>query len=829
MTELDDFTRSYGHLLGYAEETTKEMYRRFDALFERGLPPGPDVDWREYGRWAQLKLSPGPEGGDDHDERVLQLIRSVAERDIPWTVGDARVLVYVAHEMVRWGHTRYEEIFRLPLAVARRLGFQERREILGRLGEPGRRSRSRMPAWETQTEQVRQALAGQLEELLIEPAEHGPAGVVRNLIWECDPFARLLAEEYGPRLAAPDALPLLRHWNTARSTKSSARWLKTAGKLLTPDTVALLREILTRLAAHRERKLTRAGGDHEWTETVFLDERTIVPVRGMIWTCEVVEERWVTSLLGSVALNCGTGSNGMGSTCRSEKLTNAAVGVLARRGGLAAIVPLARVQAKVRARSVLANVARTLDAVAEQAGLTREQLMDRTVPAFGLGPDGVREQKIGDYLVRLCADGSPLRFVNPSGRTVKSAPQAIRKDPVLADLRITLKELKQTLAAERFRLEQALIKERGWRWQEVTEFFLDHPVTGLYARTLIWQLPQGPAGLPVRTDSGWELVDPRGHRVQPAPDTPVTLWHPIHAAAEEVRVWRDHLLEQGIRQPYKQAFREVYLLTPAEEGTRTYSNRFAGHVLRYGQAKTLLNQRGWTGLSIGHWDYECGGDQGEAVRALSGWRVRWGMHVVSDPAADGWETASLCATEQITFYRDGQEELSGHDWAGNRTALEGVPLTEVPPLVLSEVLRDADLAVGVTSVGLDQQAAGGHEDYWHSYGFGELTETARTRRDALTRLLPRLRIAERAELTDRFLRVRGDRRTYRIHLGSGNILMEPNDAYLCIVPGRDRAAASVFLPFEEDGGMLSVILSKAFLLADDTAITDPSITRQLDA
>ena len=29
--------------------------------------------------------------------------------------------------------------------------------------------------------------------------------------------------------------------------------------------------------------------------------------------------------------------------------------------------------------------------------------------------------------------------------------------------------------------------------------------------------------------------------------------------------------------------------------------------------------------------------------------------------------------------------------------------------------------------------------------------------------------------------------------------------------------------------MLSIILSKAFLLADDTAITDPSITRQLVA
>jgi hypothetical protein len=73
--------------------------------------------------------------------------------------------------------------------------------------------------------------------------------------------------------------------------------------------------------------------------------------------------------------------------------------------------------------------------------------------------------------------------------------------------------------------------------------------------------------------------------------------------------------------------------------------------------------------------------------------------------------------------------------------------------------------------------------------------------------------------------VRGDLRTYKIHLGSGNILMEPNDAYLCIVSTRDPDAG-LFLPFEEDG-RLALILSKAFLLANDTAITDPSITRQI--
>lgn len=96
-------------------------------------------------------------------------------------------------------------------------------------------------------------------------------------------------------------------------------------------------------------------------------------------------------------------------------------------------------------------------------------------------------------------------------------------------------------------------------------------------------------------------------------------------------------------------------------------------------------------------------------------------------------------------------------------------------------------------------------------------------------MIPRLKIAERCSFRERFLIVQGNKRTYRIHLGSGNILMEPNDQYLCIVP--DRSATSkpndLFLPFEGDN-VLSIILSKALLLADDDKIKDSTIMRQID-
>ena len=159
----------------------------------------------------------------------------------------------------------------------------------------------------------------------------------------------------------------------------------------------------------------------------------------------------------------------------------------------------------------------------------------------------------------------------------------------------------------------------------------------------------------------------------------------------------------------------------------------------------------------------------------------------------------------------------------------------LPARAFSEAMRDVDLFVGVTSIGNDPTwlDAGNDDrrfrDYWTGYASGELTEQAGVRRDLLERLLPKLAIADVAELDGRYLRVRGTLRTYRIHLGSGNILMEPNDQYLCIVPGRGRTeggADRVFLPFEGDQ-VLSIILSKALMLARDEQIDDATITSQI--
>jgi hypothetical protein len=237
-------------------------------------------------------------------------------------------------------------------------------------------------------------------------------------------------------------------------------------------------------------------------------------------------------------------------------------------------------------------------------------------------------------------------------------------------------------------------------------------------------------------------------------------------------------------------------------------------------------------------------DYPPASRDLPAWGLRaeyWVEGAGDQYGRDTNETGTYLylTTDQVRFYEIAAPQRTAHAGGGGyrpswrRGNAEPLPLERVPPLVFSEILRDVDLFVGVASVGNDPTwndggPGGRYVDYWQRYSFGDLSATGQTRKAVLQRLIPRLKIADRCTFADRYLVVRGDLRTYKIHLGSGNILMEPDDRYLCIVPKRgiEEQDSPVFLPFEGDG-TLSIILSKAMLLADDTRITDPTITRQL--
>ena len=639
--------------------------------------------------------------------------------------------------------------------------------------------------------------------------------------------------------------PLFRHVFTATTARPTPKWLNVGGALVDAigraDVAAAVERWLPLVARPRTaRRLATAtaGGDF------YMNDANATALRGLLWLAPTLPGDLVHAI-AAVTSSAYRKVPGIGP--RAVKVGNAAVYALSAIGTESAVGQLALLKVKVKFGTAQKEIEKAFDAAAAKRALPRDEIAELVLRSYGMDAVGVRHETFGEgdgaVAATLSVDGKDvaLAWTRADGKAIKSVPAKVKaafKDE-LKELQLAAKDAAAMVAAQADRIDGLFLAQRTWPLAAWRERYLDHPLVGTVARRLIW-LVNG-AAVAWRVDA---LVDVGDRVVAVSGDARVELWHPIGRPEAEVLAWRAWLARHEVRQPFKQAHREVYLLTDAERRTNTYSNRFAAHVLRQHQFNALCAARGWRNkLRLMVDD-----TYPPATRSLPQWNLRaeyWIEGVGDAYGTDTTESGAYLrlATDQVRFHRIDAATSAAHAGGGGYTVRaagpgagdvnEPLPLDAIPPLVLSEVLRAVDLFVGVASVGNDPTWADGgpdgrHQAYWQRYSFGDLTETARTRRAALESLLPRLtKLRDRWTLDDKFLVVRGSLRTYKIHLGSGNILMEPNDQYLCIVADRSTAKTDgVLLPFEGDA-TLSIILSKAFLLADDARIIDATITRQI--
>ncbi len=617
---------------------------------------------------------------------------------------------------------------------------------------------------------------------------------------------------------------LLLHCNSAEESKPSRKWLQQADALVqkigATTFAAILSGVLAQIGQPGVQQVKEFCGYQFPQDPTLIHNKHSDLLRGLIWCASLVGDDSLTAAVGEAAAACFKKIPGVGP--RAPKIGNACLSALSAMSSPAAVGQLSRLKSRAKHVSVRKQLDKALDTAADKIGMSAVEMEELAVPTCGLSEVGAHRLQLGDTTALLEVTGgsrAQLTWVRPDGKQLKSVPAWV-KENFAADLKAlkqSEKEVNKLLPAQRDRLEQLFLQERTWSYSEFRSRYLDHPVVGVLARRLIWRFSDGSNA----SDGIWldgQIVDDRDQPLSwVGPQTCVALWHPLTCGVEQVQAWRDWLDRHQVRQPFKQAYREIYILTDAERRTNTYSNRFAAHIIRQHQFSALCQQRGWRYKLQGQWD-----SHNIPTLHLPHWNLRveyWVQSLADESGISGHGIYLHLSTDQVRFYR--QDDVAP------------MPLADVPALVFSEVMRDVDLFVGVASVGNDPNWSGGgpagqYRDYWQSYSFGDLSQTAQTRKAVLERIVPRLKIAERCSFSEKFLVVRGNLRSYKIHLGSGNILMSPNDQYLCIVPkaSSSEGGGKVFLPFEGDN-LLSIILSKAILLAEDSEIKDPSITNQI--
>lgn len=546
-------------------------------------------------------------------------------------------------------------------------------------------------------------------------------------------------------------------------------------------------------------------------------------LKGFVRTLSGFEELQTASVLAGLAEECFRKIPQVGAV--SHKVGNACVNVLAEMPGLHAIGQLSRLRTRMKYTTAKRLVEKALAQAAEREGMTRNDLEDIAVPTFDFEVPGILRRQAGAYTAELAVAGSThieWSWNSGRGRTSKSVPAEVKRNhaPVLKTLKRTAKDAEHMLRAQRLRMEKLFLMEHSVRYEDWRKRTVEHPLLAQMTRRLIWQFEHASLAKTLGIWNADEIIGVDGKPLQGLEGSSVRLWHPLGTDVKTVLAWRNWLAGHQVTQPFKQAHREIYALTDAERQTETYSNRFAAHILSQHTLNALCRERGWENRLQGQFD--SGGATPTLHLPEHGFVIEFWVSAPPDAPLSANGISLYVATDQVRFCD---------------THRVPVVLERIPPQIFSEVMRDVDLFVGVTSIAndpewIDQGERAPFLAYWHSASLGDLSATALMRREILQELLPKLKIRDRCTIEEKFLSLRGDRATYKIHLGSGNVLMEPGSKYLCIVPGRnsatstERTPARIFLPFEGDQ-MLAIILSKAFLLAEDRKISDPTILRQL--
>lgn len=538
-------------------------------------------------------------------------------------------------------------------------------------------------------------------------------------------------------------------------------------------------------------------------------------VRNIVWAAGIINEDKLTDAVEDLGLECMKKVKNYGQI--SRRIGNACLICFAKLPFNVGIQRLTKFRSKTKYPSIKSIIANRIKEVAKREGKMADEIEELGVSNFGLNAGHQIIKLLGNYKAVVTIDSLTkvnLLWEKSDGKMQKTIPTVIKEDfkVELNEIKRAIKDIKTALPAQRDRIERFFLKQRTWEYKDWFDNYIAHPLVGYLGKKLIWFFEKDEQkAIAIYDANKW--VNSKGEICDWIDEsTKVQLWHPIGFSPQFISDWRNYLVNSQIQQPLKQAFREIYIITDAELNTRSYSNRFAAHILRQFQFTSLCKLRGWHYTLQGAWD-----SHNTPGKILEDWNIRVEFWVEADHQGDTAATGifEYVFSDQVRFY-EGERQLN---------------MDEVPALVFSELMREVDMFVGVSSIGNDENWTDTGNDryhnYWRAYSQQELTQTANTRKEILKGLIPRLKIGGQCSFSDRHLIVKGDLRTYKIHLGSGNILMEPNDQYLCIVADRSsRKTNKVFLPFEGDQ-MLSIILSKAFLLAEDKKITDPTIIRQI--
>jgi hypothetical protein len=273
--------------------------------------------------------------------------------------------------------------------------------------------------------------------------------------------------------------------------------------------------------------------------------------------------------------------------------------VLTAIGGDTALMHLYGISQKAKFKGLKERAVDRVTDIAEELGLTAEQLGDRLVPDLGLDGAGSLVLDYGARRFTVGFDEQLKPYVaDEAGKRLKALPKPGAKDdaelaPAAYQRFSGLKKDVRTLASDQIaRLELAMTAQRRWTAQEFSEYFVKHPLLRHIVRRLVWGTfaEDGSFQTAFRVAEDLTFADVSEDEYDLPEGASVGIAHPLQLG-DDLAAWSEVFADYEILQPFAQLGRPVFRLADEDKASENLAG-FTGIEIPIGKVLGL-ERRGW--------------------------------------------------------------------------------------------------------------------------------------------------------------------------------------------------------------------------------------------
>ena len=358
-------------------------------------------------------------------------------------------------------------------------------------------------------------------------------------------------------------------------------------------------------------------------------------------------------------------------------------------GSNTALMQLSGIAQKLKFKGLKNKAALFVDEIAEERGMSREELEDRVIPDCGLDSNGRREFSFGERTFSFVLSGELKPMVRDSaGKVRPNMPKPGVKDnqevanASLTEWKLIKKQIKEVATLQAARLEQAMVTGRRWLLDDFVTLYVKHPLMTHLTQKLLWGCfdSTGTLNTLFRITEERDFANIEDEAISLDEKHTIGLMHRLDMSDAQCSAWGEVLADYEIVAPFPQLGRDVYRLQTGEQETTDLS-RFAGIELAAPSMVFTLEKLGWargTAMDAGGFDEHSKQFPAADVTAVIHYDGIVGMGYI-DPD-------EMLKTESIYFCQ-GMRSPTGYGGINEERLL----LKNVPPIVISEVMADLNV------------------------------------------------------------------------------------------------------------------------------------------